>query len=41
MDDGDLASPGEPLRDRLERLVYLSDERNIAAKYVRGKQIRA
>jgi guanine deaminase len=35
-----LAGPRElSLRDRLERLVYLSDDRNIEAKYVRGKQI--
>jgi guanine deaminase len=39
MGDGDLASPGEPLRDRLERLVYLSDDRHISAKYVRGRRI--
>jgi guanine deaminase len=39
MDDGDLAGPGEPLRDRLERLVYLSDDRHISAKYVRGRRI--
>jgi len=27
------------LRERLERVVYLSDERNIRAKYVKGNQI--
>ncbi|MDR3122437.1 MAG: amidohydrolase family protein [Treponema sp.] len=41
INDTGLASPQElSLRDRLERAVYLSDDRHIAAKYVRGKQIR-
>jgi guanine deaminase len=40
MDDVSLAAPRElSIRERLERLVYLGDERNIAAKYVRGKQL--
>ena len=26
-------------RDRLERLIYLSDDRNITAKYVAGRKI--
>jgi guanine deaminase len=40
INDTALAGPGElSLRDRLERTVYLSDDRHIEAKYVRGKQI--
>jgi guanine deaminase len=40
MDDTDLAAPFElSVRERLERVVYLSDDRNIAAKYVRGKSL--
>ncbi|MDR2070454.1 MAG: amidohydrolase family protein, partial [Treponema sp.] len=40
MDDTNLAAPFElSIRDRLERVVYLSDDRNIAAKYVRGKSL--
>jgi guanine deaminase len=27
------------IRDRLERAIYISDSRNIGAKYVRGKQV--
>lgn len=40
LDDGSLRHP-QPLgaRDRLERFIYLSDERNIQAKYVSGVQI--
>jgi guanine deaminase len=38
IDDADLAAPFEiSIRERLERVVYLSDERHIAAKYVRGR----
>jgi guanine deaminase len=37
IDDTNLAAPFElSIRERLERVVYLSDDRNIAAKYVRG-----
>lgn len=40
IDDGDLAGPCRlPLRDRLERVVYLSEDRHMAAKYVRGRRI--
>jgi guanine deaminase len=40
IDDANLAAPFElSIRDRLERVVYLSDDRNIAAKYVRGKSL--
>jgi guanine deaminase len=40
INDAGLPAPGElSLRDRLERAVYLSDERHIEAKYVRGKRI--
>ncbi|MCL2067241.1 MAG: amidohydrolase family protein [Treponema sp.] len=37
MDDRNLAAPFElSIQDRLDRVVYLSDERNIRAKYVKG-----
>jgi guanine deaminase len=37
IDDSSLcASPGGELRDRLERVIYLSDDRQITGKYVRG-----
>jgi len=40
IDDGNMVSPDElPIRDRLERVVYLSDDRNIRAKYARGRLI--
>jgi guanine deaminase len=40
IDDAGLTPPGElPLRDRLERAVYLSEDRHIRAKYVRGRRI--
>ena len=40
IDDSGIASPvAENLRDRLERVVYLSDDRHISGKYVRGKRI--
>jgi guanine deaminase len=40
IDDTNLAAPFElSIRERLERVVYLSDDRNIAAKYVRGKSL--
>lgn len=40
IDDTETAAPFElSIRDRLERTVYLSDERHIAAKYVRGRKI--
>jgi guanine deaminase len=40
IDDADLAAPFElSIRDRLERVVYLSDERHIAAKYARGRKV--
>ena len=39
----DDTSPGKPerqdIRDRLERVIYLSNDKNIKQKYVRGKQI--
>ena len=40
LDDGNLDHP-QPLsvRARLERMIYLADERNILAKYVAGKQL--
>jgi guanine deaminase len=38
INDGNISAPRElSLRDRLERVVYLSDDRHIEAKYVRGK----
>ena len=40
LDDGNLRHPQEiSARDRLERLVYLSDDRNLAGKYVQGRKI--
>jgi guanine deaminase len=40
IDDANLAAPFElSIRERLERAVYLSDDRNITAKYVRGKSL--
>jgi guanine deaminase len=40
IDDTNLAAPFElSIKERLERVVYLSDDRNIAAKYVRGKSL--
>ncbi|MDR2246833.1 MAG: amidohydrolase family protein [Treponema sp.] len=40
IDDANLAAPFElSIRERLERVVYLSDDRNIAAKYVRGRSL--
>jgi guanine deaminase len=40
IDDGDLAPPfGLSLRDRLERVVYLSENRHIAEKYAAGRRI--
>jgi guanine deaminase len=42
IDDSRLASPSPlSVRDRLERAVYLSDNRNIIAKYVRGNLIHS
>ena len=40
MDDGDLDHP-QPLsvRARLERLIYLADDRNVAAKFVAGRRL--
>jgi len=40
IDDSELAAPfALSIRDRLERVVYLSDNSNIEAKFIRGKQI--
>ncbi len=40
MDDQTLRSPKKlTLAERLERLIYLADERNISSKYVAGNQI--
>ena len=40
IDDTTLDHPQElTLRARLERCLYLADDRNLAAKYVRGKQV--
>lgn len=40
IDDANLASSRAlSIADRLARVIYLSDDRNIAAKYVRGNQI--
>lgn len=40
LDDANLDHPQDlPVRARLERMTYLADERNIAAKYVEGRKI--
>jgi guanine deaminase len=40
INDGDLAAPFElSILDRLERAVYLSDDRHIEAKYVKGVEM--
>jgi guanine deaminase len=40
IDDAGIAAPFSlSVRDRVERAVYLSDDRNIGAKYVRGKSL--
>lgn len=40
LDDSALVHPQElSLRARLERLLYLSDERQVAAKYIRGAKV--
>ena len=40
IDDASLDRRAElPVRSRLERLIYLADERNLAAKYVAGRRI--
>jgi guanine deaminase len=40
IDDTNLAAPfGLSIRERLERVIYLSDDRNIVEKYVRGKSV--
>jgi guanine deaminase len=41
IDDAELAAPFDlSIRDRLERVIYLSEDRHIAGKYVRGVKIR-
>jgi guanine deaminase len=41
INDADLAAPfALSIRDRLERAVYLSDDRHLEAKFVRGKKIK-
>lgn len=41
LDDSDLRTPMElSALQRLERIIYLSDERAVAAKYVAGKQVK-
>ncbi len=40
IDDTDLRSPGElTVRKRLERLMYLAEDKHIAAKYICGRKI--
>lgn len=40
LDDSGLEHPQElPLRSRLERCLYLADDRDLSAKYVRGKKL--
>ena len=41
LDDARLAHPQKlDVRSRLERMIYLADEREVRAKYVKGKEIR-
>lgn len=41
LDDSNLRHPQEiTSRDRLERLVYLSDDRNLVGKYVQGRKVK-
>ncbi len=41
LDDTRLAHPQKlDVRSRLERMIYLADEREVRAKYVKGKEIR-
>jgi guanine deaminase len=39
IDDRALAPAPMTMRDRLERILYLSDERHIIGKYVRGRRL--
>ena len=40
LDDSDLKHPQKlNLAERLERLIYLSDDRQIAGKYVAGQKV--
>ena len=40
LDDHNIRHPQEiSTRDRLERLVYLSDDRNLVGKYVQGRKV--
>ena len=40
LDDSRIRHPQEiTARDRLERLVYLADDRNLTGKYVQGRRI--
>lgn len=40
IDDSSIRTPVEPdIRERLERLIYLADDRNVAAKFVGGRQV--
>lgn len=40
LDDSSLRHPQElGIRDRLERMIYLADDRNVAVKYCRGKKL--
>lgn len=40
LDDAELQHPQElDLAERLERLIYLSDDRHIAGKFVAGRRI--
>lgn len=40
LDDSTLRHPQElSVRERLERMIYLGDDRHIAAKYIGGRQV--
>ena len=41
LDDSNIAHPQElTVRDRLERMIYLSDDRHITEKYVSGRKVK-
>lgn len=41
MDDSTLCHPQElTVRERLERLIYLADDRHVAAKYIAGRKVK-
>lgn len=39
VDDASLGEEGLPLKDRLQRFIYIGDDRNITARFVNGRRI--